>query len=68
MMRSSMGPVPTKLPKKTDMIAERAAHRPMSQQGAIGSHGYEMYPQELVRLVGCHDSAPGKREADCHLH
>jgi len=26
----------------------------MSHQNS-GDHGYEMYPQQLVRLVGCHD-------------
>ena len=27
---------------------------PMSHQNS-GSHGYEMYPQQFVRLIGCHD-------------
>ena len=27
---------------------------PMSHQNS-GAHGHEMYPQQLVRLVGCHD-------------
>ena len=27
---------------------------PMSHQNS-GSHGYEMYPQQFVRLVGCHN-------------
>lgn len=26
----------------------------MSHQNS-GDHGYEMYPQQLVQLVGCHD-------------
>jgi hypothetical protein len=68
MMRSGMGSVPAKFPKKTDAIAERGVHGPMAQQGAVGSHGYEMYPQELVQLVGCHDLGAGKHEADCRLH
>jgi hypothetical protein len=29
---------------------------PMSQQAAFGSQGYDIYPQTLVRLVGCHQS------------
>ena len=29
---------------------------PMSQQAAFGSHGYDIYPQTFVRLVGCHQS------------
>ena len=28
--------------------------RPMSHQNS-GDHGHEMHPQQLVRLVGCHD-------------
>jgi hypothetical protein len=28
---------------------------PMSQQGALGAHGYEMHPQEFIRLIGCSD-------------
>ena len=28
---------------------------PMSHQNS-GSHGYEMYPQQFVRLIGCHDA------------
>ncbi|MGY4365812.1 hypothetical protein ACVW1A_001877 [Bradyrhizobium sp. LB1.3] len=41
----------------------------MTQQNS-GSHGYEMYPQQFVRLVGCHDAsleALRKRE-DEKLH
>lgn len=29
---------------------------PMTHQNS-GSHGYEMYPQQFVRLVGCHDAS-----------
>jgi hypothetical protein len=39
---------------------------PMTHQNS-GSHGYEMYPQQFVRLVGCHDAsldALRKREAE----
>ncbi|AHY54797.1 hypothetical protein BJS_02189 [Bradyrhizobium japonicum SEMIA 5079] len=42
---------------------------PMTNQNS-GSHGYEMYPQQFVRLVGCHDAsleALRKRE-DEKLH
>lgn len=42
---------------------------PMTHQNS-GSHGYEMYPQQFVRLVGCHDAsleALRKRE-DEKLH
>ncbi|MBH5400605.1 hypothetical protein HZZ13_22815 [Bradyrhizobium sp. CNPSo 4010] len=27
---------------------------PMSHQNS-GDHGHEMYPQQFVRLIGCHD-------------
>lgn len=29
---------------------------PMTNQNS-GSHGYEMYPQQFLRLVGCHDAS-----------
>ena len=29
---------------------------PMSQQNSSDAHGREMHPQELVQLVGCHES------------
>ncbi|MBH5386744.1 MULTISPECIES: hypothetical protein [Bradyrhizobium] len=29
---------------------------PMTHQNS-GSHGHEMYPQQFVRLVGCHDAS-----------
>jgi len=41
----------------------------MSHQNS-GDHGHEMYPQQFVRLVGCHDAsldALRKRE-DEKLH
>jgi hypothetical protein len=28
----------------------------MSQQDFSDAHGHDMHPQELVRLVGCHES------------
>lgn len=42
---------------------------PMSHQYS-GSHGYEMYPQQFVRLVGCHDAALEslRRHEDEKLH
>jgi hypothetical protein len=29
---------------------------PMAHQNS-GNHGHEMYPQQFVRLVGCHDAS-----------
>ncbi|GLR87367.1 hypothetical protein [Bradyrhizobium iriomotense] len=38
--------------------------KPMSHQNS-GDHGYEMYPQQFVRLVGCHDvQAPPAAERE----
>ena len=38
---------------------------PMSQQDISSAHGHEMHPQELVHLVGCHESdvEAGRRTA-----
>ena len=36
--------------------ADEARCPPMSHQNS-GSHGYEMYPQQFVRLDGCHDAS-----------
>ena len=46
--RASAEPSPAKL--------DDARCPPMSHQNS-GSHGYEMYPQQFVRLIGCHDPA-----------
>jgi hypothetical protein len=29
---------------------------PMTQQGAMGAHGHQMYPQEFLQLIGCHEA------------
>jgi len=31
------------------------AQIPMSQQNMLGGHGYDMHPQEFVRLSGCQE-------------
>ncbi|CAL77374.1 hypothetical protein BRADO3596 [Bradyrhizobium sp. ORS 278] len=31
------------------------AQTPMSQQSAFGCHGYDIHPQEFVRLSGCQE-------------
>jgi hypothetical protein len=69
MIPSNVGSVPAELPQKEDVIAERGAHNPMSQQHADDSHGHEMHPQKLVQLVGCHDPNAGKHEGAAYrLH
>ena len=68
MIPSNVGSVPAKFPQKRNGIADRGAQGPMSQQGAVGSHGDEMHPQKLVQLVGCLDPSAGKHEVTNHLH
>ena len=42
---------------------DKPAQHPMSQQSALGSHGYDMHPQEFVRLSGCQEpTLPGERK------
>lgn len=36
---------------------------PMTQQGMMGAHGHEMYPQGFLRLVGCHETGRQKHTA-----
>lgn len=58
--------------RRTELVHSKpdAVHcSPMAHQNS-GSHGHEMYPQQFVRLVGCHDAsldALRKRE-DEKLH
>ncbi|MGC0390153.1 MULTISPECIES: hypothetical protein [Bradyrhizobium] len=41
---------------------------PMTHQNS-GSHGHEMYPQQFVRLVGCHEPLDALRKRqDERLH
>ncbi|EJN15155.1 hypothetical protein PMI42_01281 [Bradyrhizobium sp. YR681] len=42
---------------------------PMSHQNS-GDHGHEMYPQQFVRLVGCHGASPDalRKREDEKLH
>jgi hypothetical protein len=42
---------------------------PMSHQNS-GDHGHEMYPQQFVRLIGCHDvpSAEVRKRQGEKLH
>ena len=68
MIPSNAGSVPAEFPRKEDVIADRGAYGPMSQQHAGDAHGHEMHPQKLVRLVGCHDPNAVKREAADRLN
>ncbi|UWU83802.1 hypothetical protein N2605_30520 [Bradyrhizobium yuanmingense] len=42
---------------------------PMSHQNS-GAHGHEMYPQQFVRLIGCHDvpASQLRKRRDEKLH
>lgn len=42
---------------------------PMTHQNS-GSHGYEIYPQQFVHLVGCHDASVDalRKRQDEKLH
>ena len=62
MSPSNMRSVVTELPRKSDATADGGAPRPMSRQEGGDSHGHEMHPQKLVRLVGCRDPNAGKHE------
>ncbi|MBR0969319.1 MULTISPECIES: hypothetical protein [Bradyrhizobium] len=42
---------------------------PMTHQNS-GTHGHEMYPQQFVRLVGCHDASLDalRKRQDAKVH
>jgi hypothetical protein len=50
------------LPASHDDVAGDCG--PMTQQDAGNSHGRDMHPQKLVRLVGCHDVNPRKDDTE----
>ena len=50
---SKLPPHPAEPPREHDVSADFG---PMSRQDIFDAHGYDMHPQKLVRLVGCHDS------------
>jgi hypothetical protein len=39
---------------------------PMMQQST--AHGYEMHPQEFLRLIGCHESNRQKEDVAQRVH
>lgn len=56
----------SELPAKQNTSADC---RPMSHQNS-GDHGYEMHPQQFVRLVGCHEvhATPAREPENAKLH
>jgi hypothetical protein len=67
MIPSNVGLVSAEFPQKRDVIADRGALGPMSQQRADDPYGHEMHPQKLVQLVGCHHPHAGKHEVTDRL-
>jgi hypothetical protein len=60
MTASSTAPGLVEVSRTNGVVANDHVQIPMSQQSALGSHGYDMHPQEFVRLSGCQE--PGVRE------
>jgi len=50
---SSLPPLSAEPRHEKDVSADCG---PMSQQDISNAHGHDMHPQELVQLVGCHES------------
>ncbi|WP_027530557.1 hypothetical protein [Bradyrhizobium sp. WSM3983] len=57
--QTAVEPSPAKL--------DNARCPPMSHQNS-GSHGHEMYPQQFVQLIGCHDVPASAMRKDEKLH
>lgn len=66
MTASNLGRASAELPAQQNGSANC---RPMSHQNS-GDHGHEMYPQQFVRLVGCHEAhtPPTREPEDVKLH
>jgi hypothetical protein len=57
-------PEPVQRSQASGISAGRPAVQiPMSQQSLLGSHGYDMHPQEFVRLSGCQEQRLREKEA-----
>jgi hypothetical protein len=60
MTASNLGRPSAEFPVEQNSVSSR----PMSHQNS-GDHGHEIYPQQFVRLVGCHQiHAPPAQEPD----
>jgi hypothetical protein len=62
-VRNVQGPSVQGLSVQRPKVQGPKVQGPMSQQAAFGSHGYDIYPQTFVRLVGCHQSNAAKYQA-----
>ncbi|MET4274717.1 MULTISPECIES: hypothetical protein [unclassified Bradyrhizobium] len=69
MTASNPGKASAKRAQPSDVHGQPVHCEPMSHQNS-GDHGYEMYPQKFVRLVGCHDvpSSALRKRQDEKLH
>jgi hypothetical protein len=69
MTASNPGKASAKRAQQSDVHGQPVHCEPMSHQNS-GDHGYEMYPQKFVRLVGCHDvpSSALRKRQDEKLH
>jgi hypothetical protein len=56
-------PEPVQRSLKAGIVVGPPVQTPMSQQSLLGSHGYDMHPQEFVRLSGCQEHRLPKKEA-----
>jgi hypothetical protein len=63
MTASSTAPGLVEGSRTNDTVASGHVQLPMSQQSALGSHGYDMHPQEFVRLSGCQELGVRERLA-----
>ena len=54
MATSNMPPSSRVLTEPAGAKSDEVRCPPMSHQNS-GDHGHEMYPQQFVRLIGCHD-------------
>jgi hypothetical protein len=68
MSASSVGSVPAEFSRTRDIVEQLGVQGPMPQQDMDGCHGHEMHPQKFLRLVGCHESNPARREVGYRLH
>ncbi|GLH75332.1 hypothetical protein SSBR45G_02400 [Bradyrhizobium sp. SSBR45G] len=52
---TGLEPVRAAMAGRGDDPQDKPVTTPMSQQSAFGCHGYDMHPQEFVRLSGCQE-------------
>jgi hypothetical protein len=63
MTKLNLGPAAADRQAEENAAATSRCKSPMSQQATFASHGYDVFPQTFVRLVGCHQSRTPTCEA-----